>query len=123
MRVRRRLPGNPYLISLEFLADWGWIDGERIAGLAGTDGNVDFEEVEARKLPLLYEAAGNFLDRGPQRSEAGRAVEAVRGVLPGAGELARTTMRFYAELRRQSKHRRMDGVAGAAAPARPGCAG
>ena len=25
----------------------------------------DFHEVEQRKLPLLYEAAGNFLDRGP----------------------------------------------------------
>jgi 4-alpha-glucanotransferase len=56
--------GNPSLISLEFLADWGWIDGERIAGLAGRSGAVDFNEVEARKLPLLHEAAGNFLDRG-----------------------------------------------------------
>ena len=57
--------GNPYLISLEFLCDWGWIAGERIAGLAGRSGNVDFDQVEQRKLPLLYEAAANFLDRGP----------------------------------------------------------
>jgi 4-alpha-glucanotransferase len=57
--------GNPYLISLEFLADWGWIEGERIAGLPGRSGNVNFDEVEARKLPLLHEAAGNFIDRGP----------------------------------------------------------
>jgi 4-alpha-glucanotransferase len=57
--------GNPYLISLEFLSDWGWIDGDRIAGLAGHTGNVNFEDVEARKLPLLYEAAHNFLARGP----------------------------------------------------------
>jgi 4-alpha-glucanotransferase len=56
--------GNPYLISLEFLSEWGWIDGDRIAGLAGRDGAVNFEEVEQRKLPLLYEAAGNFLKRG-----------------------------------------------------------
>ena len=35
--------GNPYLISLEYLCDWGWIDVERIAGLAGRGGNVDFE--------------------------------------------------------------------------------
>jgi 4-alpha-glucanotransferase len=56
--------GNPLLISLEFLADWGWIEGARIAGLAGRSGNVHFDEVEKRKLPLLYEAAGNFLDRG-----------------------------------------------------------
>jgi 4-alpha-glucanotransferase len=57
--------GNPYLISLEFLSDWGWIAGQRIAGLAGRAGAVNFHEVETRKLPLLYEAAGNFLDRGP----------------------------------------------------------
>jgi 4-alpha-glucanotransferase len=57
--------GNPFLISLEFLCDWGWIGGERIAGLAGRSGNVDFDQVEQRKVPLLDEAAGNFLDRGP----------------------------------------------------------
>jgi 4-alpha-glucanotransferase len=57
--------GNPSLISLEFLSDWGLIDGERIAGLAGRSGNVDFEEVEARKRPLLEEAAANFLDHAP----------------------------------------------------------
>ena len=56
--------GNPYLISLEFLADWGWIDGDRIAGLTGRGGRVNFEDVEQRKLPLLYQAAGCFLDRG-----------------------------------------------------------
>jgi 4-alpha-glucanotransferase len=58
--------GNPYLISIEFLSDWGWIDGNRIAGLAGRGGAVNFDEVERRKLPLLYEAAGNFLRRGAQ---------------------------------------------------------
>jgi 4-alpha-glucanotransferase len=57
--------GNPYLISLEFLCDWGWIGGDRIAGLAGRSGPVDFHEVEWRKVPLLYEAAENFLERGP----------------------------------------------------------
>jgi 4-alpha-glucanotransferase len=57
--------GNPNLISLEYLSDWGWISGERISGLAGRSGNVNFEEVEQRKLPLLYEAAANFLERGP----------------------------------------------------------
>jgi 4-alpha-glucanotransferase len=56
--------GNPFLVSLELLADWGWIEGERIAGLAGRSGNVDFSEVERRKLPLLYEAADNFIARG-----------------------------------------------------------
>jgi 4-alpha-glucanotransferase len=55
--------GNPALVSLEVLRDWGWIDGDRVAGLHGGSGAVDFEQVEARKFPLLYEAAGNFLDR------------------------------------------------------------
>ncbi|HVC46886.1 MAG TPA: 4-alpha-glucanotransferase [Terracidiphilus sp.] len=58
--------GNPYLISLEVLAEWGWIAKERIAGLAGAKGPVDFERVEREKLPLLKEAAGNFLERGAQ---------------------------------------------------------
>ena len=56
--------GNPALISLELLSDRGWIDGQRIAGLPGRSGAVDFQQVEDRKLPLLYEAAGRFLDRG-----------------------------------------------------------
>ncbi|MGB6974850.1 MAG: 4-alpha-glucanotransferase [Terracidiphilus sp.] len=55
--------GNPYLVSLEVLAEWGWIRRERIAGLAGASGPVDFERVEREKLPLLKEAAGNFLDQ------------------------------------------------------------
>ena len=59
--------GNPALISLEFLSDWGWIDGKRIAGQAGRSGAVDFQQIEKRKFPLLYEAAGNFLDRGLRR--------------------------------------------------------
>jgi 4-alpha-glucanotransferase len=54
--------GNPYLISLELLCDWGWIAAERIAGLTGRGGNVGFGEIEGRKLPLLHEAAASFLD-------------------------------------------------------------
>ena len=60
--------GNPSLVSLEFLRDWGWIDDHSLAGLASRNGNVNFQKVEERKLPLLYEAAGNFLDRGPHSS-------------------------------------------------------
>jgi 4-alpha-glucanotransferase len=56
--------GNPYLISLEVLRDWGWIDDGRIAGLAATEGSVNFGVLEEQKLPLLLEAAGNFLDSG-----------------------------------------------------------
>jgi 4-alpha-glucanotransferase len=91
---------NPFLISLEFLADWGWIDGERIRELAGRSGNVDFEEVQVRKLPLLYEAAGNFLDRGPHDEKLAKQWAEFE-------EFCRTEAdwlvdyAFYAELRRQ----------------------
>ena len=92
--------GNPYLISLEYLADWGWIDGERISGLAGRAGNVDFDAVEARKLPLLYEAAANFLDRGPHNPElAGQWKRFNDFCRTEAGWL--TDYALYAELRRR----------------------
>ena len=57
--------GNPFLLSVEFLADWGWITPDRLAGLAGRSGNVDFYQVEQRKLTVLHQAAISFLDRGP----------------------------------------------------------
>jgi 4-alpha-glucanotransferase len=53
--------GNPLLLSLELLADRGWIDPERLADLPGRSGNVDFEAVTAQKLPLIEEAARSFL--------------------------------------------------------------
>lgn len=55
--------GNPLLVSLEKLADWGWIERERMASLAGRSGRVHFEDVARQKLPLLTEAARNFLHR------------------------------------------------------------
>jgi 4-alpha-glucanotransferase len=55
--------GNPLLISLERLVQDGWIDANRIEGLPGHQGPVDFVEVTLRKLPLIEEAAANFLDR------------------------------------------------------------
>ena len=55
--------GSPYLISLEVLRDWGWIGSERIESLAGPAGAADFDASEKQKLPLLYEAARNFIDR------------------------------------------------------------
>jgi 4-alpha-glucanotransferase len=55
--------GNPLLISLEHLADWGWIAGERIAHLSGRSGAVDYDAVAAQKLPLVEEAARNFIQR------------------------------------------------------------
>lgn len=55
--------GNPLLISLERLVDDGWIGRERIEGLAGHDGPADFGGATEKKLPLIEEAAANFLDR------------------------------------------------------------
>ena len=57
--------GNPLLISLEYLADWGWIDPARLSDLPAPTDKVDFDAVEAHKLPLLHEAAANFLTRAP----------------------------------------------------------
>lgn len=57
--------GNPLLVSLEYLSDWGWLEGEAIAGLPGHAGNVDFDEVMARKVPLLETAAQWFLAEKP----------------------------------------------------------
>jgi 4-alpha-glucanotransferase len=53
--------GNPLLISLEYLSDWGWIDRQRIANLPGQSGDVRWEEVVRTKIPLIEEAARNFL--------------------------------------------------------------
>lgn len=62
--------GNPLLISLEKLVEAGWLAPERIAGLAGHDGPVDFERVTLEKLPLIHEAANNFLNRASQEDRA-----------------------------------------------------
>lgn len=53
--------GNPLLISLEQLANRGWIARERLTSLPGRSGNVNFDAVVAAKTPLLEEAARNFL--------------------------------------------------------------
>ena len=57
--------GNPLLISLEYLSDWGWIEGDAIAGLPGRAGNVDYEAVTVHKVPLLEAAARQFLHNKP----------------------------------------------------------
>jgi len=54
--------GNVLMISLERLADRGLIDRERVAALPEGTFSVDFDSVRAHKLPLLREAARNFLD-------------------------------------------------------------
>jgi 4-alpha-glucanotransferase len=73
--------GNPLLISLERLAERGWIDPAKIdsAKLAASSADfspVEYERVFARKMPLLFEAARNFLSSG--ETEARRQFEKFR---------------------------------------------
>jgi 4-alpha-glucanotransferase len=53
--------GNPLLVSMERLADAGWLDRGRLAVLSEHQGAVDYDHVRATKMPLLREAAANFL--------------------------------------------------------------
>ena len=53
--------GNPLLISLERLADHGWIDQSQIDVLSSESGPVEYDRVFAQKMPLLFEAAHRFL--------------------------------------------------------------
>src|SRR5215510_9334252 len=54
--------GNPLLISLERLAERGWIGKDRLKKSSSRSKRIDFDEVKAGKLPLLREAAQNFLE-------------------------------------------------------------
>ena len=56
--------GNPLLISLERLAERGWIEWAKLDGLEAGSGSVEYEQVFARKMPLLFDAARNFLRSG-----------------------------------------------------------
>jgi 4-alpha-glucanotransferase len=58
--------GNPLLISLERLADRGWIERSKIDALPTGAEPVDYSAVFHRKLPLLFQAAKNFLESAPQ---------------------------------------------------------
>jgi len=54
--------GNPLLVSLERLAEHGWIEPSRLTGLTHNVSMIDYDAVCAHKLPLLTEAACNFLE-------------------------------------------------------------
>src|SRR5437762_9467023 len=72
--------GNPLLISLERLAARGWIDPGKIesanSGRGSSSGAVAYDQVFAHKMPLLFEAARNFLRTAS--SDALRRVEQFR---------------------------------------------
>jgi len=69
--------GNPLLISLERLAERGWIEAAKLDGLEAGSRPAEYDQVFARKMPLLFEAARNFLRSGSadalQRLEKFRA--------------------------------------------------
>jgi 4-alpha-glucanotransferase len=52
--------GNPLLISLERLADHGWIDSTKLRSQSAESGAVEYDQVFAGKMPLLFDAARNF---------------------------------------------------------------
>lgn len=59
--------GNGTLLSLERLVEQGLLAPERIQGLPGHEGPCDFSAAFNQKLPLIEEAAANFLDNaGPE---------------------------------------------------------
>jgi 4-alpha-glucanotransferase len=66
--------GNSLLISLERLADKGWLDPVSLSNLDATGGPIDYNRVRQEKLPLLRQAAQNFLQRanGDARSRFDR---------------------------------------------------
>ncbi len=53
--------GNPLLISLDRLAERGWIDKAVVDTLPNGVSPVDYATVFHRKMPLLFEAGHNFL--------------------------------------------------------------
>lgn len=57
--------GNPALISLERLVEYGWIGANDIAGLTAPNPKVEFASVNATKFALLRKAASNFLKKPP----------------------------------------------------------
>jgi 4-alpha-glucanotransferase len=63
--------GNPLLISLERLAEHGWIDSTLLRDSSTESGPVEYEQVFAQKMPLLFEAAHNFL-RSASHESLGR---------------------------------------------------
>jgi 4-alpha-glucanotransferase len=57
--------GNPLLISLDRLAERGWIERSQLDALPAGAAAVEYSAVFHRKLPLLFEAARNFLRSAP----------------------------------------------------------
>ncbi len=62
--------GSPLLISLERLAERGWINGVKLNSPPSNSGPVEYDQVFSTKMPLLFEAGRNFVNSasgGPQQ--------------------------------------------------------
>jgi 4-alpha-glucanotransferase len=72
--------GNPLLISLDRLAEHGWINPDKLNSLYSESVSVEYDQVFSTKMPLLFEAGRNFVNSafGSARSrfEAFRAENA-----------------------------------------------
>jgi 4-alpha-glucanotransferase len=55
--------GNPLLISLNRLAEKGWLESSQLSKLTREVGPINYDQVRKAKLPLLSEAAENFFQR------------------------------------------------------------
>jgi len=55
--------GNALLISAERLVEHGWLDAGSLSTLTATTGQIDYDQVKREKLPLIRQAAENFLNR------------------------------------------------------------
>jgi 4-alpha-glucanotransferase len=66
--------GNPLLISLERLADHSWIDRAKLSQLPSEADRVDYDQIFATKMPLLFEAGRRFVETasGPSRERFDR---------------------------------------------------
>jgi 4-alpha-glucanotransferase len=62
--------GNPLLISLDRLADRGWIDHAKLDSVPSTVERVTYSAVFRQKMPLLFEAAKNFLRSAPDNARS-----------------------------------------------------
>jgi len=60
--------GNVLMVSLERLVERGYLDAARLTEISNEESAVDFEAVHTHKLPLLREAARNFLHSAPAPS-------------------------------------------------------
>jgi 4-alpha-glucanotransferase len=62
--------GNPLLVSLDRLAERGWIEASQLITLPNSNDNIDYDQVNESKLPLLAEAARKFLDSAPEAARS-----------------------------------------------------